>query len=71
MKHQSLQLPIISHLVKEQGFKGYTGAFRLLANGLNQRDYSLYQVENGQLQPVTMTPKAPEGYNSDEAVLQN
>lgn len=66
-----LQSAVVSHLVKEQGFKGYTGAFRLLANGLNQRDFSLYQVENGQLQPASMTPKAPEGYNSDEAVLQN
>ena len=66
-----LQSAVVSHLVKEQGFKGYTGAFRLLANGLNQRDFSLYQVENGQLQPASMTPKAPEAYNSDEAVLQN
>ena len=66
-----LQSAVVTNLVKEQGFKGYTGAFRLLANGLNQRDFSLYQVENGRLQPASMTPKAPEGYNSDEAVLQN
>ena len=66
-----LQSAVVSNLVKEQGFKGYTGAFRLLANGLNQRDFSLYQVENGQLQSASMMPKAPEGYNSDEAVLQN
>jgi len=68
---QSLQLPIISQLVKESGFKGYTGSFRLLANGLNHRDYRLFQVQDGKLAPVAMMPKAPEAYNSDEVVLQN
>ena len=40
-----LQSAVVSHLVKEQGFKGYTGAFRLLANGLNQRDFHYFKLK--------------------------
>ena len=54
----SLQSPIISRLVSEAGFKGYTGSFRLLADGRNNRSYGLYQVTDGTLEPAAMTPKA-------------
>ena len=52
----SLQDPLIASLLQEQGFKGYTGAFKLAANGLNYRDYTLYQLVEGQLMPTTIPP---------------
>ena len=54
----SLQSPIISRLVSEAGFKGYTGSFRLLADGRNNRGYGLFQVTDSDLVPAAMTPKA-------------
>ena len=51
------QSPLVAQLVSEAGFKGYTGAFRLLADGRNNRTYQLFQVNNGQLIKATMTPK--------------
>lgn len=53
-----LQSPVVSQLLQEAGFKGYTGAFRLLADGRNHRSYTLFQISDGALAPVTMTPKA-------------
>ena len=52
----SLQTPLIASLLQEQGFKGYTGAFKLAANGLNYRDYTLYQLVDGALEPATIPP---------------
>jgi len=52
----SLQTPLIASLLQEQGFKGYTGAFKLAANGLNYRDYTLYQLIDGTLEPATIPP---------------
>lgn len=54
----SLQAPIISRLLSEGGFKGYTGAFRLLADGRNNRTYSLFEIQEGGLIPAAMAPKA-------------
>lgn len=58
-----LQSPIISRLVSESGFTGYTGAFRLLADGRNNRSYGLFQVVDGTLVPAAMTPKVSAEYN--------
>ena len=55
---ESLQVPIISRLLNEAGFKGYTGAFRLLADGRNNRTYSLFEIQEGSLVPAAMAPKA-------------
>ena len=55
---QTLQSPIITQLITEAGFKGYTGAFRLVADGRNNRTYHLFQVSDGALVPQAMTPKA-------------
>ena len=52
----SLQSPLIASLLQEQGFKGYTGAFKLAANGLNYRDYTLYQLIDGTFEPTTIPP---------------
>lgn len=67
----SLQSPVVSRLVNERGFKGYTGAFRLLANGLNNRRFSVYQVEGGTLRAATMAPKETEEYNSTASAPQS
>lgn len=53
----ALQSPLIRRLVSEAGFKGYTGAFRLTADGRNNRTYSLFQVEDGTLVPAVMEAK--------------
>ena len=53
----TLQAPIIQRLLSEAGFKGYTGAFRLLANGRNNRTYSLFEIQEGGLIPAAMEPK--------------
>ena len=55
---QSLQSPIVTRLITEAGFKGYTGAFRLSADGRNNRTYHLFQVTDGALVARAMTPKA-------------
>ena len=57
----SLQNPVISRLVRDTGYKGFTGTFRLLANGQNQRQFSVFQVENGGLVTAEIAPKiAPQ-----------
>ena len=53
----TLQAPIIQRLLSESGFKGYTGAFRLLADGRNNRTYSLFEIQEGGLIPAAMEPK--------------
>lgn len=55
---ESLQEPIISRLLSDAGFKGYTGAFRLLADGRNNRTYSLFEIQDGTLVPAAMVSKA-------------
>ena len=54
---RALQAPIISALLNEAGFKGYTGAFRLLADGRNNRTYSLFEIQEGGLIPAAMEAK--------------
>ena len=39
-------------LVREQGFSGFSGTFRLYPDGLNRRDYEIFQIRNTKLQPV-------------------
>ena len=39
-------------LVREQGFSGFSGAFRLYPDGLNRRDYEIFQIRDTKLQPV-------------------
>ena len=53
----SIQSPIITNLVSEQGFKGYTGAFRLLPNGINYRPYQIYQITDGTIARADIAPK--------------
>ena len=53
----SIQSPIITNLVSEQGFKGYTGAFRLLPNGINYRPYQIYQITDGAIAHADIAPK--------------
>ena len=68
----SLQNPLIASLIREQGFKGYTGSFKLAANGLNYRDYVIYQLAQGQLVPTDIPP-VPEDViskaSSDQRVI--
>ena len=52
----SLQSPLIASLLRDQGFKGYTGSFKLAANGLNYRDYIIYQLVEGELVPAEIPP---------------
>ena len=37
-------------LLRDEGFAGFSGTFKLLPDGRNQRDFSLYRIEDGQLQ---------------------
>lgn len=39
-------------LVREQGFSGFSGAFRLFPDGLNRRDYTILQIRDYSLQPL-------------------
>ena len=54
-----LQDPLIASILREQGFKGYTGSFKLAANGLNYRDYIIYQLVQGELVPTDLPPAPP------------
>ena len=54
-----LQNPLVASLLREQGFKGYTGSFKLAANGLNYRDYITYQLVQGELVPTELPPAPP------------
>ena len=58
-KADSLQSPLIASILREQGFKGYTGSFKLAANGLNYRDYIIYQLVQGELVPTELPPAPP------------
>ena len=44
-------------LTNPSGYIGLDGAFRFLANGLNQRSLAVYQVNNGQAVLVDPAPK--------------
>ena len=37
-------------LVREQGFSGFSGTFRLYPDGLNRRDYEIFQIRDTKLQ---------------------
>ena len=39
-------------LVREQGFSGFSGTFRLYPDGLNRRDYEIFQLRDTRLQPA-------------------
>ena len=43
-------------LVTHQGFQGYSGAFRLLPDGSNQRAYELRQIRNGKSKIIKAAP---------------
>ena len=43
-------------LVKNTGFQGYSGAFRLLPDGSNVRTYELRQIQNGQSLIIQAAP---------------
>ncbi|MGC6516969.1 MAG: penicillin-binding protein activator [Candidatus Puniceispirillaceae bacterium] len=67
----NLQSPVITNLLSESGYSGYTGAFRLLANGLNHRQFSVFQVTDGDLTKAAMPPKEIVKYSSDASAPQN
>jgi hypothetical protein len=44
-------------LTNPNGFIGVDGAFRLLSNGLNQRELAIYQINRGSVQMIDPAPK--------------
>ena len=44
-------------LTNPSGYIGLDGAFRFLANGLNQRSLAVYQINNGAAVLVSPAPK--------------
>ncbi len=44
-------------LTNLSGYIGLDGAFRFLANGLNQRSLAIYQINNGQAVLVEQAPR--------------
>ena len=45
-------------LTTPSGFIGIDGAFRLLANGPNERGLAVYQIERGQTRVLSPAPKS-------------
>ena len=43
-------------LVSNNGFQGFSGAFRLLPNGRNIRSFELRQIENGHSKVIKSAP---------------
>ncbi len=46
----------VKQLVSNSGFQGFSGAFRLLPNGLNIRSFELRQIENGHAKVIKSAP---------------
>ena len=46
----------VRQLVSNNGFQGFSGAFRLLPNGRNIRSFELRQIENGQAKVIKSAP---------------
>ncbi len=46
----------VKQLVSNNGFQGFSGAFRLLPNGLNIRSFELRQIENGHAKVIKSAP---------------
>ena len=53
-----IEAPLLSALVTDQGFSGYTGTFKLLPSGVNYRSYNSYIIEKGALVAKPLMPKA-------------
>ena len=53
-----LQNKVVSALVQDRGYSGYTGAFKLLPNGLNNRQFITFQLVDGNLQKSDILPEA-------------
>ena len=45
-----------NQLVSNNGFQGFSGAFRLLPNGRNIRSFELRQIENGHAKVIKPAP---------------
>ena len=58
-----IEAPLLSALVTDQGFSGYTGTFKLLPSGVNYRGYDSYIIEGGALVAKPLMPKADLGDN--------
>ena len=46
----------VKQLVSNNGFQGFSGAFRLLPNGRNIRNFELRQIENGHAKVIKSAP---------------
>ena len=46
----------VKQLVSNNGFQGFSGAFRLLPNGRNIRSFELRQIENGRAKVIKSAP---------------